>query len=75
MHSTTCALPLPLPLQEVTLPESDPAAFMAAAADFCNDKVWGQLAAAVFIHPDTQVRESGPRGNVQHGVQHGVHVW
>jgi len=42
--------------QEVCLDTGGhPAAFMAAATDFCNDQCWGTLSCAVFAHPATQV--------------------
>uniref|UniRef100_A0A7S0WV00 Aldehyde dehydrogenase domain-containing protein n=1 Tax=Chlamydomonas leiostraca TaxID=1034604 RepID=A0A7S0WV00_9CHLO len=46
-------------MQEVALPGaelSDPAAFLRAAAAYANDKCWGSLTAAVYIHPQTQKR-------------------
>jgi acyl-CoA reductase-like NAD-dependent aldehyde dehydrogenase len=41
-----CAL-----LSETSLDESDPAAFLAAATTFLNDRMWGTLNAAIVIHP------------------------
>lgn len=37
-----------------TLPEADTAAFLSAAARFCNERLWGTLSASVFIHPADQ---------------------
>ena len=42
--------------QEVCLDcGGDPARFMLAAQDFANDRCWGTLSCAVFVHPATQV--------------------
>ena len=41
-------------LSEVALPESDPAAFVTAAAKFSNDKLWGTLSCSLIIHPRTE---------------------
>ena len=41
-------------LSEVALPEADPAAFLAAATVFCNDRLWGTLNAGVMISPVTE---------------------
>jgi acyl-CoA reductase-like NAD-dependent aldehyde dehydrogenase len=39
---------------ETTLDESDPAAFLKAATDFANDRLWGTLSAVVMVHPKTE---------------------
>ncbi len=36
---------------ELTAP--DPVAFLARAVEFCNERVWGNLGASIFIHPRT----------------------
>lgn len=41
-------------ISEVALPESDPAAFLAAAARFSNEKLWGTLSCSVIIPPKTE---------------------
>jgi aldehyde dehydrogenase (NAD(P)+) len=41
-------------ISEATIDESDPAAFLAAATTFCNDKLWGTLSASVIIHPSVE---------------------
>ncbi len=41
-------------LSEVALPERDPAAFLQAATKFSNEKLWGTLSAALYIHPKTE---------------------
>jgi aldehyde dehydrogenase (NAD(P)+) len=41
-------------LSESALDERDPAAFLAAATAFANDRVWGTLSAVVTIHPKTE---------------------
>jgi aldehyde dehydrogenase (NAD(P)+) len=41
-------------LSETSLDESDPAAFLAAATRFANDRLWGTLSAVVMIHPKTE---------------------
>ena len=46
-------------LTETRLPESDPAAFLQAAVDFCNNTLWGTLGANIIIHPKT-MRQLGP---------------
>ncbi len=39
---------------ETSLDETDPAAFLAAATTFANDRLWGTLSAVVMIHPKTE---------------------
>ncbi|MGO8948961.1 MAG: aldehyde dehydrogenase family protein [Ktedonobacterales bacterium] len=46
-------------LSETRLPGSDPAAFLKAAVDFCNNTLWGTLGANIIIHPQT-MRQLGP---------------
>lgn len=46
-------------LAETRLPGSDPAAFLNAAVDFCNNTLWGTLGANIIIHPQT-MRQLGP---------------
>lgn len=41
-------------LSEVALPEREPAAFLQAATRFSNEKLWGTLSGAVYIHPKTE---------------------
>lgn len=41
-------------LSETSLDEKDPAAFLAAATAFANDRVWGTLSCMVMIHPETE---------------------
>lgn len=41
-------------LSETSLDEKDPAAFLAAATAFANDRVWGTLSAVITIHPGTE---------------------
>jgi acyl-CoA reductase-like NAD-dependent aldehyde dehydrogenase len=41
-------------LSETSLDEKDPAAFLAAATAFANDRVWGTLSCVVTIHPKTE---------------------
>lgn len=38
-------------LTEVTLPEEAAPEFLAAAARFCNERLWGTLSATLVIHP------------------------
>eukprot|EP01027_Heterolobosea_sp_BB2_P018291 GEZU01025787.1.p1 GENE.GEZU01025787.1~~GEZU01025787.1.p1 ORF type:complete len:537 (+),score=223.01 GEZU01025787.1:50-1660(+) len=40
-------------LSEISLDESDPAAFIEAAVKFCNEKVWGNLSCSIIVHPST----------------------
>jgi acyl-CoA reductase-like NAD-dependent aldehyde dehydrogenase len=41
-------------ISETTLDESDPAAFLAAATRFANERLWGTLSAVVMIHPSLE---------------------
>jgi acyl-CoA reductase-like NAD-dependent aldehyde dehydrogenase len=41
-------------LSEATLDEKDPAAFLVAATEFCNERLWGTLSAVIMIHPKTE---------------------
>jgi aldehyde dehydrogenase (NAD(P)+) len=41
-------------VSETSLDELDPAAFLKAATDFANDRLWGTLSAVVVIHPKTE---------------------
>jgi acyl-CoA reductase-like NAD-dependent aldehyde dehydrogenase len=38
-------------LAEVSLPGDSPAEFLANATAFCNERLWGTLAASIFVHP------------------------
>lgn len=40
-------------ISETTVGPADPVAFLDAAVDFCNDKVWGTLSATIIVHPST----------------------
>lgn len=46
-------------LATTSLPDSEPAAFLNAAVDFCNDTLRGTLGANIVIHPTT-IRKLGP---------------
>ncbi len=41
-------------ISEVPVGSDDPATFLEAATRFCNDTLWGTLAATIMIHPQTQ---------------------
>jgi aldehyde dehydrogenase (NAD(P)+) len=41
-------------LSQTDLAETDPAAFLAAATKFCNDRLWGTLNATLVIDPRTE---------------------
>jgi hypothetical protein len=41
-------------LSEVSIGSNDPLEFLAAAAPFANDQVWGTLNSMLFVHPKTQ---------------------
>lgn len=41
-------------LAEVSLDAADPAAFLKAAVDFCNDEMWGTLSCMMLIDAKTQ---------------------
>jgi hypothetical protein len=41
-------------LSQTDLAETDPAAFLAAATKFCNEKLWGTLNATIVIDPRTE---------------------
>jgi acyl-CoA reductase-like NAD-dependent aldehyde dehydrogenase len=43
-------------LSETALPESDPAAFLAAATAFCNDRLWGTLSAEIVAPGTPELR-------------------
>lgn len=61
-------------LQEVALPGcgSDPAAFMAAAAAFANDRCWGTLSCAVFVHPATRRKHGAAYDGLIAGLRYGA---
>ncbi|HSR52048.1 MAG TPA: aldehyde dehydrogenase family protein [Acidobacteriota bacterium] len=40
-------------LCETALPASSPAEFVRQAADFCNQRLWGTLNAALLVHPES----------------------
>lgn len=42
-------------LSETALPESEPARFLAAAARFCNERLWGTLCAEVITPRDPEL--------------------
>jgi aldehyde dehydrogenase (NAD(P)+) len=54
-------------LSEVTLPETDPAAFLRAATVFCNEKLWGTLSASVIVHPHTE-RDPGVASALEQAI-------
>lgn len=59
-------------LQEVCLDTGGhPAAFMAAATDFCNDQCWGTLSCAVFVHPATQRKHRAAFDDLVAGLRYG----
>lgn len=39
---------------DVQLGKPDPASFLEAAVNFCNEKLWGTLNATLIVHPKTQ---------------------
>ncbi len=41
-------------LGELVLDTDNPATFLQKAVDFSNQKIWGNLSCAIFIHPQTQ---------------------
>ena len=43
-----------LALRELDTPAGDIPAFLRAAADTLNDRVWGTLSCSVFVHPSTE---------------------
>lgn len=38
-------------ISEVSLGSADPAAFLAAAVAWCNERLWGTLSATIIVHP------------------------
>lgn len=38
-------------MAETALPEAGPVAFLDAATRFCNERLWGTLAATIIVHP------------------------
>lgn len=55
-------------LSEVTLPEKDPAAFLAAATRFANEKLWGTLA-AVVIAPKSLLADASTHAAVEAAIE------
>ncbi|MBM4364328.1 MAG: aldehyde dehydrogenase family protein, partial [Deltaproteobacteria bacterium] len=45
-------------LNETSIGSNDPAEFLTAAVPFANDRVWGTLSAAMFVHPSTETDPS-----------------
>ncbi len=43
-------------LSQTSLPEKDPAKFLAAATAFMNDRLWGTLNACIVIHPQAEAK-------------------
>jgi acyl-CoA reductase-like NAD-dependent aldehyde dehydrogenase len=43
-------------LSQTSLPAKDPAAFLAAATTFMNDRLWGTLNACIVIHPHAEAK-------------------
>ena len=63
---------------QTSLPGATTAEFLEGAVEFCNDKLWGTLAADIIIHPDT-IKTLGPRldeliGELRYGTV-GVNAW
>lgn len=59
-------------------PDADPADFLDAAVDFCNDRLMGTLSATILVHPAT-IRALGGRledavARLRYGTI-GVNVW
>lgn len=50
-ESLFCTEPFCAILSNVELSAGGPAEFIAKAVDFCNDRLWGTLNAAIIIHP------------------------
>ena len=63
---------------QTSLPGSNAADYLEAAVEFCNERLWGTLAADIIIHPRT-IKELGPRlqtilGKLRYGTI-GVNAW
>lgn len=54
MHICTLFATARTRMPQVALEATDAGDFMQKAAKFANDKLWGTLACAVFIHPKTE---------------------
>ena len=54
-------------ISEATLDESDPAAFLAAATTFCNDRLWGTLSASIIVHPSTE-KDPGVKTAIERAI-------
>jgi acyl-CoA reductase-like NAD-dependent aldehyde dehydrogenase len=65
---------------ETALTAPDPAAFIDAATDFCNDVLWGSLSATILVSPST-LKDPVVRAAVDRAVADlrygaiGVNVW
>jgi acyl-CoA reductase-like NAD-dependent aldehyde dehydrogenase len=55
-------------LSVVTLPESDPASYLAAATRFANETLWGTLS-AVLIAPKSLLGDSATNASVQTAIE------
>ena len=44
---------------QTSLEGDTPGAFLANAVDFCNDTLWGTLAASIIVHPKTEAALGG----------------
>jgi acyl-CoA reductase-like NAD-dependent aldehyde dehydrogenase len=65
-------------LAEVTLDVDGPAEFLARATDFANDRCWGTLSCAMFVHPTTQRDHEAEVDRAIAGLRYGaigVNCW
>jgi acyl-CoA reductase-like NAD-dependent aldehyde dehydrogenase len=63
-------------LSETALPAADPAAFLAAATTFCNERLWGTLSAEIVRPNDREL--DGPVEDAVRELRYGtvaVNVW
>ena len=60
-------------LQEVSLPDTNgnPAAFLAAAVDFANNRCWGTLSCAIMIPPDVRRKHPAAVDAAVAGLRYG----
>ena len=67
-------------LSETPLAVDNPSAFLDAAVDFANERLWGTLVATIIVHPRT-LAEPGMRDTLERAITRlrygivGVNIW
>ena len=59
-------------LAEVSLESPNTADFIKKSVDFCNEKVWGTLSCALFVHPKTQRKNKQEIKNAIENLRYGA---